>query len=180
MAKPRRAVFLDRDGTLNADLGYVYRKEDWRWLPGVLEALAEFRRNDWTLVVVSNQSGIVRGYYGEQDLARLESWLDAQLCARGLGIDAWRHCPHLPEISGPCSCRKPAPGMLLDAAQELCLDLGASWMLGDKRRDLEAGLAAGCQVGLIASEPEIIARELLPEARLWPDLASAARAINSY
>lgn len=177
--KPRKAIFLDRDGTLNADLGYVYRKEDWHWLPGVLEALAEFRRHDWALIVVTNQSGIARGYYSEADLASLQCWLNEDLSARGLRIDAWYHCPHLPEITGPCSCRKPAPGLLLKAASDLSLDLGESWMLGDSRRDLEAGLAAGCHTGLICSEQERIASTLLPGALVWPDLFCAARAINA-
>lgn len=109
----RRAIFLDRDGTLNHDTGYVHRWEDWRWLPGAPEALARFKAAGWFLVVVSNQSGIARGLFDEEELHALHARVNAQLEPLGAAIDVWRHCPHLPEITGPCVCRKPAPGLLL-------------------------------------------------------------------
>lgn len=149
----RRAIFLDRDGTLNEDLGYVHRPQDWRWLPGVPEALARFRAASWLVVVVSNQSGIARGYFDAAALTALERWVDGQLAPLGAAPDAWYHCPHLPEITGPCQCRKPLPGMLLRAARELDIDLKASWMLGDSLRDVAAGLAAGCRAALLRPDP---------------------------
>ena len=112
----RRAIFLDRDGTLNKDTGYVHRKEDWHWLPGVVEALKRFHAVGYALVVVSNQSGLARGMYDLAALHELEAWINADLEAKGAAIDAWYYCPHLPEITGPCSCRKPAPGLILRAA----------------------------------------------------------------
>ncbi|SDF84225.1 D-glycero-beta-D-manno-heptose 1,7-bisphosphate 7-phosphatase [Desulfovibrio legallii] len=145
----RRAIFLDRDGTLNKDTGYVHRKEDWQWLPGVAEALKRFRAVGYALVVVSNQSGLARGMYDLADLRALEAWVDADLAAKGAAIDAWYYCPHLPELTGPCTCRKPAPGLLLRAAAEMGLDLARSWMVGDRVRDVEAGLAAGCRCVLL-------------------------------
>ena len=148
----RRAVFLDRDGTLNKDVGYVHRKEDWQWLPGVAEALKRLRAVGYVLVVVSNQSGIARGMYDREALRLLEEWVNAELTAKNAAIDAWYYCPHLPEITGPCECRKPGPGLLLQAARDLDLDLANSWMIGDRVRDVQAGLAAGCQSILLHPE----------------------------
>ena len=145
----RRAIFLDRDGTLNKDTGYVHRKEDWHWLPGVVEALKRFHAVGYALVVVSNQSGLARGMYDLAALHELEAWINADLEAKGAAIDAWYYCPHLPEITGPCSCRKPAPGLILRAAEEMGLDLARAWMVGDRVRDVGAGLAAGCRCVLL-------------------------------
>lgn len=140
----RPAVFLDRDGTLNADRGYVCRPEDIRWLPGVAAALARLRWAGYLLIVVTNQSGIARGYYDEQTMQALHDWMGADLRAQGAHIDAFYHCPHHPDISGACPCRKPAPGLLLRAAEDWFIDLGHSWMVGDKMSDVVAGRAAGC------------------------------------
>ena len=142
---PRRAVFLDRDGTLNRDTGYVHSKQNWQWLPGVVETLKRFHAVGYLLVVVSNQSGLARGMFGEQDLRTLEAWINEDLAASNAVIDAWYYCPHLPEITGPCDCRKPQPGLILRAAAEMNIDLARSWMIGDRVRDVRAGLAAGCR-----------------------------------
>ena len=178
---PRRAIFLDRDGTLNEDLGYVHKPEDWRWLAGVPEALARFRAAGWMLVVVSNQSGLARGYFTPDDLVRLERWVDAGLAPLNAAPDAWYHCPHLPEITGPCGCRKPLPGLILRACRELGIDPAASWMLGDRRRDVAAGLAAGCRAGLLRVDvTDAEARATLadfPATPVWPGLPAACEAI---
>lgn len=177
----RRAIFLDRDGTLNEDLGYVHRPQDWRWLPGVPDALARFRAASWLVVVVSNQSGIARGYFDAGALTALERWVDCQLAPLGAAPDAWYHCPHLPEITGPCQCRKPLPGMLLRAARELDIDLKASWMLGDSTRDVAAGLAAGCHAALLRPDPndaEALATVAAhPGTPVWPGLPFACERI---
>lgn len=147
----RPAVFLDRDGTLNADFGYVSRPEDVRWLPGVAAALARLRWAGYLLIVVTNQSGIARGYYDEQTLQTLHDWMNAALRAQGAHIDAFYHCPHHPDLSGACTCRKPAPGMLLRAAEDWFIDLERSWMIGDKMSDVIAGRAAGCTPILLST-----------------------------
>lgn len=178
---PRRAIFLDRDGTLNEDLGYVHKPADWRWLPGVPEALARFRAAGWMLVVVSNQSGLARGYFTPGDLAALERWVEGELAPLGAAPDAWYHCPHLPELTGPCQCRKPAPGLILRACADLGIDTAASWMLGDRLRDVAAGVAAGCHAGLLRADGEDKeARATLaafPGTPVWPNLAAACAAI---
>ncbi len=175
----KRAIFLDRDGTLNQDAGYTHRISDWVWLPNAIEGLKKFQDAGWLLVVASNQSGIGRGLYNWQTLKELESWLDRQLALAGVKISGWYYCPHLP--ADRCACRKPEPGLLLEAAGELGIDLENSWMLGDRQGDIEAGMAAGCSCGLIANscnDAEIAAgRTRWPSLHVWPDLAAAADAI---
>lgn len=170
----RRAVFLDRDGTINADGGYMHKIEDWQFLPGVVDALAALKKAGWLLIVASNQSGIGRGYYGWEQLKELETWVNAELGRHNASIDAWHYCPHLPGAG--CGCRKPAPGMLLAAARDLHIDLASSFMLGDKASDVEAGQAAGCQTGLIAARSELLKLKK-PPTGIWPDLAHAAQDI---
>ncbi len=144
------AIFLDRDGTLNVDKGYVHKIEDWEWLPNVPETLAAFKRAGYALIVVTNQSGVARGFYDENAITTLHNWVNEQLKSFDCEL-IFYHCPHLPEISGPCACRKPSPQMLLQAAAEHNIDLTNSWMIGDRLRDIEAGKAAGCKTLLVTT-----------------------------
>lgn len=138
----RRAVFLDRDGVLIADRGYVHQVADVELLPGVRQALQALRRRGWLLVVVTNQSGIGRGLF------TLDQYQAVTTHLRGLlpEIDEVYCCPHAPAAG--CACRKPQPGMLLQAASDLGIDLRSSVMLGDRESDLAAGIAAGCRLSL--------------------------------
>ena len=150
----RKAVFLDRDGTINEECGYLHRIEDCRFIEGVLTAVARLNDAGYLVVVVTNQSGIARGYYGAAELNELHRYMSEVLAAAGARVDAWYHCPHHPEHSGAdadCNCRKPFPGMLLQAAADLDIDLAGSWMIGDKIADVDAGHAAGCRSLLVAT-----------------------------
>lgn len=143
-----RAVFLDRDGVINVDRHYLHRTEDFELIAGVPQALQRLQWAGWKLVVVTNQSGIARGMYTEDDYQRLTRHMRALLAQEGVTLDAVLHCPHLPDGSvaayrTACDCRKPAPGMLVRAARELSLDLPRSVMVGDKGSDLRAGRGAG-------------------------------------
>jgi len=137
---PRRAAFLDRDGVINHDLSYVGRAEDFLLIDGVAEALRRLRDAGYALVVVTNQSGISRGYYSEADYGRVTERMTMLLAAQGVAFTAILHCPHGP--ADGCSCRKPQPGMLLDGAAITGASLPDSVLFGDKPSDIAAGRAA--------------------------------------
>ncbi len=142
------AVFLDRDGVINQDTGYVSCIDDFHFIDGAIEALQLLKKKGYSLVVVTNQSGIARGYYSEEQFMQLTEWMDWSLADRDVDLDGIYYCPHHPTAGEApyhqeCNCRKPAPGMLLDAARELDIDLAASYMVGDKAADMQAARAAG-------------------------------------
>ncbi|MGN0810385.1 MAG: D-glycero-alpha-D-manno-heptose-1,7-bisphosphate 7-phosphatase [Akkermansia muciniphila] len=134
----RKALFLDRDGTVNVEKNYLWRPEEFELLPGILDLVRAARERGYAVVVCTNQSGIARGYYTEADYRRLTEHMLGIFEAAGCPLQGVYHCP---ELSGPR--RKPAPGMFLQAEEELGLDMPASLSLGDKVRDAEAGHAAG-------------------------------------
>ena len=144
----KAAAFLDRDGVVNVDRGYVFRREDFEFVPGTLDAARELKSMGLALVVVTNQSGIARGYYGPEQFHALTDWMKETFAAHGAALDGVYFCPHHPtEGEAPyrrnCNCRKPAPGLLLDAARDLDIDVRRSVLFGDKASDLQAALAAG-------------------------------------
>ncbi|MGE4578844.1 MAG: D-glycero-beta-D-manno-heptose 1,7-bisphosphate 7-phosphatase [Desulfuromonadales bacterium] len=150
----QRAVFLDRDGTINVEKDYLHRLEDFEFIPGAIEAIKRLKESGFLIVVVTNQSGIARGYFTEDDVNRLHAHLQKELARYGTGVDAFYFCPHHPDFGtkageGDCNCRKGKPGMLLQAATDWNIDLTASIMIGDKHADLEAGRAAGCYTILV-------------------------------
>ncbi|MCA9177783.1 MAG: D-glycero-beta-D-manno-heptose 1,7-bisphosphate 7-phosphatase [Planctomycetales bacterium] len=132
---------MDRDGVLNEDRGFVHRREDFHLLPGVRESLRALSDAGWALVVVTNQSGIGRGLYELADFHRLTEWMCRDFARAGAPLSGVYFCPHHPDAH--CRCRKPAPGLLLEAAYELGLSLADSWLVGDRLTDLEAGRLAG-------------------------------------
>ena len=142
-----RAVFLDRDGTLIEDTGYLAAPEEVRLLPGVTASLARLRGAGFRLVVVSNQSGVARGRFGVEALAAVHQRLAELLAAEDVHLDGALYCTHGPDDG--CPCRKPRPGMLLSAAARLGVELSSSWMRGATPSDVEAGRAAGCRAALI-------------------------------
>lgn len=166
-----RAVFLDRDGVINAamwdpiegKLDTPYRLEDFALLPGAAQALVAINEMGFLAVVVSNQPGVAKGKCGLELLEALNDRLRASLAEEGAGLNGIYYCLHHPEAVVPslrvqCDCRKPEPGLLLQAAKELDIDLARSYMIGDQQTDIEAGLAAGCKTVLLDGH-------LLPDAR---------------
>ena len=181
--QPVRAAFIDRDGVINVEHNYVHRIEDFELIEGVPEGLAQLAAAGYKLVVVTNQAGIARGFYTVADMDRLHEHLRTELAARGVQIDAIYHCPHhpqgkIPEYAIACDCRKPAPGMLLQAARELNLDLSASVLVGDKISDIEAGRAAGVRMAVLVRSGHSFdgAAEALADA-VADDLRAAAETI---
>lgn len=136
-----KAIFLDRDGVINVDKAYVSKIEDFEFCEGVFEALIHFQTLGYLLIIVTNQSGIGRGYYSEEDFQKLTAWMQKELLHVKIKIDAIYHCPHAPILN--CSCRKPKSGMLLQAIEDFNIDVKSSWMIGDKQTDIEAALGAG-------------------------------------
>lgn len=150
----KRALFLDRDGSLIAERNYLDDPAQVELLPGVAYAIARLNRAGWLVLVVTNQSGVARGYFGLDRVSAIHAEISRQLAASGAHVDDWLVCPHHPdgtvaELTISCNCRKPKPGLLLQAARRHGIDLAASVMAGDKPSDLLAGEAAGCRSWLL-------------------------------
>jgi len=179
----RRAAFLDRDGTINREREYLYRVEEFEFVPGAPEAVRLLNESGYLVVVVTNQSGIARGYYTEEDVENLHRFISGELGRNGARVDAWLYCPHHPAGKGsyslPCSCRKPMPGMLLEAARRYDIDLEGSVMIGDKLLDIEAGRAAGCRPILVRSGYGAREESGLPGGvEVYDDLLAVAVELN--
>ena len=171
MSRARRAAaFLDRDGTIIEDVRYLGDPERVRLLPGAAEAIGRLNRAGLLTVVVTNQSGIARGLFDEKAYEATRVRLDGLLADLGARLDAQYHCPHHPELSGPCECRKPGPLLYRRAAEDLAIDLTASGWVGDRLRDVQPAAALGGRgivLGPAASAPFLAA----------PDLAAAVTGI---
>ncbi|MFP4089736.1 MAG: D-glycero-beta-D-manno-heptose 1,7-bisphosphate 7-phosphatase [Cyclobacteriaceae bacterium] len=144
----RKALFLDRDGVINEDKNYVHRIEDFVFIKGVFSLLRKAQELGYLLIVVTNQAGIARGYYHEEDFHQLTRWMKQEMMKEGIFLDHVYFCPYHPQhglgsYKRQSSCRKPAPGMILQAEKDYAIDLSASMLIGDKESDIEAGLAAG-------------------------------------
>lgn len=172
----RRAVFLDRDGTISVEQGYLRHPQHLRLLPGAAAAIRALNEAGWLVVVVTNQSSVGRGYLDAEVMHQTNQRLTEALAAEGARLDGLYVCPHAPWDG--CPCRKPQPGLLWEAAQALGIDLPSSWMVGDKASDIEAARRAGCRTILVQSgwgrleqgqgdSPDLVAA----------DLAAAAQAI---
>lgn len=171
-----RAVFLDRDGTVNVDRGYVSSVDAFEYVSGAKDALKLLESLGYSLVVVTNQSGIARGLYTEQDFEVLTQWMRDDLAASGIQLSGVYHCPHHPDYTGVCECRKPALGMFKQAVDDLGIDLGSSWAIGDHCRDLSICEVSACRGFLLG---EAMPNEVLPQGvRRSQDLFHAAKTIE--
>jgi D-glycero-D-manno-heptose 1,7-bisphosphate phosphatase len=177
-----KAVFIDRDGTISDEVGYVNHPSRLRLLPGSAEAIRSLNENGWLAVVITNQSGVARGYFTEAVLAETNEVMRRELAAAGARIDALYYCPHHPSAGEApyrqdCECRKPKPGLIHRAAVDLEVDLAQSWMIGDRYGDVALAHAAGVRSALVLTgygrgewgyqrgtwqrQPEIVAEDLL-------------------
>ncbi|MDD3324700.1 MAG: D-glycero-beta-D-manno-heptose 1,7-bisphosphate 7-phosphatase [Sulfurospirillaceae bacterium] len=149
----KKAIFLDRDGVINVDKSYVYKIEDFEFCDGVFEALSYFQKLGYLLIIATNQSGIARGYYGEEDFLILSQWMKREFLKRGIVISAIYHCPHMPEQN--CECRKPKSGMFLQAIADFDIDVSHSWMIGDKQSDIDASMGAGVKNNILLGKSNV-------------------------
>lgn len=179
----RRAAFLDRDGVINLDKAYVHRWEDFVFVPGVMEAMRRLKAAGHVLVVVTNQSGLARGLYAPAQYEALTSRMCEELARFDAAPDAVYHCPHHPSgtvaaFAMDCHCRKPAPGMLLQAACELGLSLPDSIMVGDKPSDIQAARAAGVgRAYQVSSDNASAADKALDADGHFTDLLDCVRSV---
>jgi D,D-heptose 1,7-bisphosphate phosphatase len=158
----RPAAFLDRDGVLNRDKGYVHRPDQFEWLCNAKKAVKMLNDSGFFVFVITNQSGIARGYYGDIDVVNLHAWMAAELALVSAHVDGFYYCPHHPDGADPaykvlCSCRKPAPGLILRALAEWPVRREGSFMIGDKISDLEAAAAAGIAGHLLQNGDDLAA-----------------------
>ena len=157
---PRRALFLDRDGVINIDHGYVHAPDQTVFVDGIFSLCEAARDEGYVMVVVTNQAGIARGLYSEPQFVAYTRWLHAEFARRGAPLLATYYCPHHPtagmgEYRLDCDCRKPAPGMLLEAIRDQAIDPARSLIIGDKTGDIEAGLAAGIGHCILLGEQQL-------------------------
>lgn len=185
--RSRRAIFIDRDGTINEDIGYVSKPDDLVIYPWAAEAIRLINESDFKTIVITNQSGVARGMYTEEVLSAIHDRLIERLAGQGARLDAVYYCPHHPTIGGEpyrqvCDCRKPLPGMLRAAAREHDIELSASYVIGDKASDVNLATNAGARGVLVLTG---YGRETLARADLYPcgpaivaeDLLEAVRLI---
>lgn len=178
--KKNRAVFLDRDGTINEDVGYLSRLEDLKIYDNAPEAIRLMKEKGFLTVVVTNQSGVARGFFSEDFIVTVHDKMNEYLKERGASLDALYYCPHHPRYGNEiyrkeCSCRKPQPGLLIRAAEDLDIDLTASYVIGDMPRDMDIARKVGARGVMVktgygnnvvaTSKPDHIAADLLAAAR---------------
>ncbi|HEK21398.1 MULTISPECIES: D-glycero-alpha-D-manno-heptose-1,7-bisphosphate 7-phosphatase [unclassified Mucilaginibacter] len=155
MTEKRKAVFLDRDGVLNREMGdYVCKFEDFHVLDN-FDALKELQDRGYLLLVATNQGGLAKGWYSEEELAKMHRHLKQVYHERGVELTDFFYCPHHPNFTGDCDCRKPKPGLLLQGIEKYNIDPAKSYFIGDRDRDVEAGEAAGVKGILIDSDQPI-------------------------
>ena len=149
-----KTIFLDRDGVINKEVEYLFRISDFEFIEGVFDACLYFQQLDYKIIIISNQSGIARGYYTKSDYQKITEWMLNQFNIKGISILDILYCPHGPESS--CNCRKPKPGMLIEAKDKYNIDMKDSWMIGDKETDIEAANLAGINNTILVRSVHLI------------------------
>jgi D-glycero-D-manno-heptose 1,7-bisphosphate phosphatase len=178
-----KAAFIDRDGVINEDRAYVYRPDDFKFIPGSVAALRALREAGFALVVITNQSGIARGLFSEAQYLELQAYLREQLSAAGVTLDSIQYCPHLPDAAvaqyrQDCECRKPRAGMILTAARQLDIDVSQSILVGDRTADVLAGRAAGVgRCFLVRSGQTLTAEDPQLADGVYTDLSQCVAAL---
>ena len=175
MSNKQKAIFLDRDGTINKYVGFLRNIDEFELLPGVIEAIKKINASGYLAIVVTNQPVIARGEVSYGELEEIHNKMETLLGEKGAYIDAIYYCPHhpdkgydgeIPELKFECDCRKPKPGMLWKAATDFNVDLSKSWMIGDGENDVLAGKNARCMTGYIKRENKLIEADITGDSLL--------------
>ena len=149
-----KTIFLDRDGVVNKEINYLHKIDDCEFINGIFDACLFFQKLGYKIIIISNQSGIARGYYTESDYKKLTQWLLRQFKNNNIDILDTFHCPHGPDSN--CDCRKPKPGMFIKAKKKYNIDMKNSWMIGDTETDIQAAISAGVKNTILVSSDHII------------------------
>ena len=174
-----KALFLDRDGVINEDKGYLYKAEHVKFTKGIFRFMKTAVSLGFELFVVTNQSGLARGMYQQSDVLELHKWMENELEKEDISIRKFYICPHHPSLTGSCKCRKPETGMFRAAEKEFDIDMSSSVMIGDKKSDVQAGKNAGVAFNILVKSK--YASEPLPEADFFAaDLHEAEQALRNY
>ena len=136
-----KTIFLDRDGVINKEIGYLHKIKDFKFINGIFDACQYFKKLDYQIIIVTNQSGISRGHYTDNDFQNITDWMITQFNINKIEILDIFYCPHAPQSD--CDCRKPKPGMFIAAKNKYLIDMTNSWIIGDKETDIEAAICAG-------------------------------------
>lgn len=139
----KKALFLDRDGVINKEINYLHKVNDFVFIDEIFEICHFYLKHGFIIIVITNQAGIAKGYYKEEDFELLTNWMIKEFLKKGIHIEKVYHCPHHPDYTGDCDCRKPKPGMIIRASKEFDIDLSQSVLIGDKLSDIESGLNSG-------------------------------------
>jgi D-glycero-D-manno-heptose 1,7-bisphosphate phosphatase len=149
----RKALFIDRDGVINVDKGHVYTREEFEFTEGIFDLCRGYSEEGYLIIVITNQAGIAKGIFTEADYKKLTEWMISRFQDNGILISKVCYCPHHPDFTGYCKCRKPEPGMILNAIEEFDLDITKCILIGDMETDLEAGRRAGIPEICISTYP---------------------------
>jgi len=173
-----RAVFIDRDGTMAKDVHYCSRPEDFELFPNTAKAIKSLNKHGFKVIVVTNQSGIARGYFTEETLAKIHEKMKRELAKEGAWVDGIYYCPHHPDDK--CDCRKPKPKLILQASKDFDIDLEHSFVVGDLQMDIELGKVIGCRTIMVVNSTSPGDKGTVEPDAIAPDILEAARVIMDW
>jgi D-glycero-D-manno-heptose 1,7-bisphosphate phosphatase len=172
-----KTIFLDRDGVINKEVGYLHKIEDFIFIDGVFEACLSFKKLDYQIIIISNQSGIARGYFTLFDYENLTKWMLNQFSKKNISILDVFFCPHGPKSK--CSCRKPMPGMLIGARDKFNIDMKKSWLIGDKESDIEAANRSGIKKTILVRSGHLINENITKSSEVVDSIRESTNIITS-